>query len=121
MKLKLPASVKIKLPNNETVDVSAAQVIEHVVRTGRLLGACSEVDGVRTGARILAALASLEIADVDLAALKKQLASPSRGWVTVPIDLEAPRSGNEAPRVVRRHMVPSPLDVLPIVDALLAL
>lgn len=121
MKLKLPASVQIKAPSGETIEVSAAQVVEHVVRTGRLLGASQEVEGVRAGARILAALTSFEIAEADLALLKTQLAKPSRGWAVVPVELRVEQPPPSPPRTVQRQMMPSAIDVLPIVEGLLAL
>lgn len=121
MKFKLPASVQVKVPNGGTIEVSAAEVVEHVVRTGRLLGASPEIEGVRTGARILAALASLEIAEADLGILKTQLAASPRGWMVVTVEMKVEQPPPAPARVVRRQLVPSSIDLLPIVEALLAL
>jgi hypothetical protein len=121
MKLKLPSSVQIKGPSGETIEVSAAQVVDYVARTARELGASPDVEGVRCGARVIAALASGEIADTDLALLKKALAKPTRGWVAVTVEIETPVPPGEPKRIARRQLVPSAIDVLPIVDALLAL
>jgi hypothetical protein len=125
MKLKLPSPVQIKGPTGETIEVSAAQVIEHVVRSGRALGQSHEVDGVRTGARILAALPNGEITDADLAELKKVITKPSRGWVSVGIDvsMRVPVSEKFPDGVAtqKRFFAPSAIDLLPLIDALLAL
>ncbi len=122
MKLTLPASVQIKGPNGETIEVSAAQVIEYVARTGRTLGGGQDVEGVRLGARIIAAIASGEIAEADWAALRKELAKPSRGWVVLTMETTVPAPpGSEPgtePRVMRRQFMPSAIDLLPILDGL---
>jgi hypothetical protein len=118
MKLKLPAPVQIKGPSGETIEVSAAQVIEHVVRTGRDLGASQDVERVRMGARILASVTSGEIADADMSELRKALAKPSRGWTSIPVDVEVPAGPGAPPRTVRRQLMAAPIDLLPILDGL---
>lgn len=118
MKLKLPAPVKVQGPSGETIEVSAAQVIEHVVRTGRELGASSDVAQVRTGARILAAVASGDIAEADLAELRKVLARPSRGWVAIEVEIDVPVPPGSPPRSTKRLLTPSAIDLLPILDGL---
>lgn len=126
MKLNLPASVAIKGPNGETIQVSAAHVIEHVVRTGRDLGLSSDVEKVRRGARILAAVAAGsasqtgEIDPADVEALKKGLSKPSRGWASIPVEIEMPAAPGVNARTVRRQMTPNALDLLPLIDGLLA-
>ncbi len=125
MKLKLPTSVQVKGPNGETIEVSAAQVIEHVVRTGRGLGQSPDVEGVRCGARILAAAQGGDLTEGDLAELKKAIAKPSRGWVSIGVDVSfqvAPSSGNPAGITTqRRFFMPSAIEMLPLIEALLAL
>jgi hypothetical protein len=125
MKLKLPSSVQIKGPSGETIEVSAAQVIEHVVRTGRALGLGNEVDQVRIGARILSAVTGGDLAEGDLAELKKALTKPSRGWVTVvaEFDVPVPATAQNPTGHARqkRHFEPSRIDILPLIEALLAL
>jgi hypothetical protein len=125
MKLKLPTSVQVKSPNGETIEVSAHQVVEHVVRTGRALGLSTNVEGVRTGARILAALTGGDISQADLDELKKAVAAPSRGWVSLTAEVTArtqPTEENPAGLVRQRRLFsPSAIDLLPIVEGLLAL
>lgn len=118
MKLKLPAPVQIKGPNGGTIEVSATQVIEYVVRTGRELGASQDVERVRMGARILAAVDSGEIADGDLSELRKVLAKPSRGWVVLVEEAPVPVPEGAPPRMARRQFLPSAIDLLPILDGL---
>lgn len=125
MKLKLPSPVNVKGPTGETIEVSAAQVIEHVVRTSRSLGQCPEVEGVRTGARILSAVASGEIAEADMDELKLALSKPSRGWASVGIDIDVrvPPSAQNPTGIAtqKRFFAPSAIDLLPLIDGLLAL
>jgi hypothetical protein len=121
MKLKLPASVQIKGPSGETIEVSAAQVVEHVTRTGRDLGLSGDVENVRMAARILAALPDGDLADSDLTGLKAALANPARGWVSIPIELDVPVPPGAPPKRVPRSVVPSGIELLPIIDGLLAL
>lgn len=118
MKLKLPASVQIKGPSGETIEVSSAQVIEHVVRTGRELGASQDIDRVRMGARILASIPSGEVAEADLAELRAALAKPSRGWVVITVEIPVPTAIGAEPRTVKRQLMPSAIDLLPILDGL---
>lgn len=125
MKLKLPAPANVRSPNGETIQVSAAQVIEHVVRTGRSLGMSGDVERVRIGSRILAALTTGtaertgEITPEDVEALKVELAKPSRGWVSVPVDVVIQTAPGQPEKTARRHFVPNAIDLLPIVDGLL--
>lgn len=118
MKLKLPAPVQIKAPHGETIEVSAAQVIDYVVRTGRELGASQDVERVRLGARILASVVSGEITEDDLTELRKVLAKPSRGWVVVTVELAVPVAPGAEPRTTKRQFLPSAIDLLPILDGL---
>lgn len=126
MKLKLPSPVSVLGPAGEMLEVSAAQVVEHVARTHRDLGASIDVENVRKGSRILAALSagsSEQTADIsadDVEALKKALAKPSRGWVMIAVEVKLePPPGQDA-KVVRRQFMPQSIDLLPIVDALLS-
>lgn len=118
MKLKLPAPVQVKGPSGETIEVSAQQVIDHVVRSGRDLGASQEVERVRMGARILASVASGDIDETDLSELRKALAKPSRGWVVLTVEIAVPVAPGVEPRTVKRQMMPSAIDLLPILDGL---
>lgn len=118
MKLKLPAPVQVKSPSGETIEVLAAQVIEHVVRTGRELGASQDVERVRLGARILASVTSGDVAEADLAELRKALAKPSRGWVAITVEIAVPVPPGAEPRTVKRQFLPSAIDLLPILDGL---
>jgi hypothetical protein len=120
-KLKLPAPVTIAGPSGEVLEITARQVIDHVVRTGRELGASSDVEQVRRGARILAAAESGgELSSDDLDALKAALGKPARGWMSVAVDVQLQVAPNAPPRTVRRHLVPQGIDLLPIIDGLLA-
>lgn len=121
MKFKLPASVQVKGPSGEAVEVSAAQVVEHVARTGRNLGFSGDIERVRIAGRILAALPSGDISTDDLAELKLALVKPSRGWVTVPVEIAVPQPPGAPEKTVRRNIVPSGVDLLPIIDGLLAI
>ncbi len=125
MKLKLPSSVQVKGPSGETIEVSAVQIIEHVARTGRALGQSPEVDGVRLGARILAALPSGELTDADMAELKKAIARPSRGWVNLSADVtmrvQPSAAYPDGIATQKRFFAPSSIELLPLIEALLAL
>ncbi len=128
MKLKLPKPVQVPGLNGETIDVSAAQVIEHLARTDRSLGQSGDVERVRIAGRILAAVAAGsaeqtgEIAGSDYEALKAALKKPSRGWVVVPVEIKVSAGpDDDAPkRVVRRQLVPSAVDLLPLLEGLLS-
>jgi hypothetical protein len=70
------------------------------------------------GARILASLGSGEIAEADLAELRKALTKPSRGWVVVVDEVSVPVPEGAPPRTVKRQFLPSAVDLLPILDGL---
>ncbi len=118
MKLKLPAPVQVQSPTGETIEVSAAKVIEHVVRTGRDLGGSQDIERVRVGARILASVASGEIAEGDMAELRKAIAKPSRGWVVLTDEVPMPLAPGMQPRTAKRLFMPSAIDLLPILDGI---
>lgn len=128
MKLKLPAPVQVLAPNGETVQVSACDIVQHVVTFGREFGQSGDLEKVRQGARILAAFPvgasqSGEIADADLVALRAALTKPSRGWAAIAVDVEMripPSEGNPAGVITRkRAFSPSALSILPLIDGLL--
>lgn len=125
MKLKLPAPIEIAGPSGETIRVSATEVLEHVVKTGRELGASSLIDQVRAGGRILAAVAAgsaEQTADIpadDIEVLKRALSNPSRGWMAIDIDVSVPLNNGQT-RTVKRAFIPRGIDLLPLIDGLLA-
>lgn len=121
MKLKLPPSVQVRGPSGESIEVSAAQVVEHVTRTGRDLGLSGDVERVRLAARILAALPSGDLASADLDELKQALSKPSRGWVAIPVEVDVPVPPGAPPKRITRRLVPSGVELLPIIDGLLEL
>lgn len=129
-RLKLPAPITLVGPSGETIEISARQVIEHVVRTGRTLGASGDVEEVRRGARVLAALSSGtteqtgDLGPEDVEGLKAALRKPDRGWMTVAVDVALPgppgADPNAPKRTARRLLVPQGIDLLPILDGLLS-
>lgn len=128
MQLQLPAPVEIIAPNGETIQVSACDIVQHVVTFGREFGQSGDLQKVRQGARILAAFPvgasqSGDIADADLAALRAALVKPSKGWAALFIDVELrvpPSEANPTGVVVRKQaFAPSALDLLPLIDSLL--
>jgi hypothetical protein len=127
MKLKLHAPVHAVAPNGETLQVSACDIVHHVVTFGREFGQSGDLEKVRQGARLIAAFPvgaeqSGDIADEDLAALRAALLRPSRGWAALLIDVELhvpPTQDNPKGIVVRkRTFSPSALSLLPLIESL---
>ena len=130
MKVTLPAPIQIADPNGETIQISGPDIVRHVVTFGSEFGQSGDLKKVRQGARILAAFAgyadqSGEIDEADLAALRAALMKPSKGWVAVPVPVQIrvpPTPENPKGDVVTRQQsfMPSALDLLPLIDGLLA-
>jgi hypothetical protein len=130
MKLTLPPPIAVKLPNGETIQYSAIDLVKHVVRNGREFARSNDLDRVRQGARILSAFdvssgtASIQLLDQDATDLRAVLAKPSAGWsaiqVTMPVVTGMRPDGSEVKREVQRTFTISPLELLPMLDALLA-
>jgi hypothetical protein len=129
MKLKLPAPITFQTPLGAG-RVSAADIVDHITTNGREFGQSGDLDLVRQGARLKAAFhaSETETSDIlaeDLSALRLALVKPSRGWAAVLISIDVPTGRVDAqgkPEIVRRErfVSPSGLDVLPLIEALLA-
>lgn len=129
MKLKLPAPIEFQTPMG-VGRVSATDIVDHITTNGREFGQSGDLELVRQGARLKAAFHVSEsdtgdIAPDDLSALRLALVKPSRGWAAVRIAVDVPTGRTDAqgnPEVIRRErfVAPSGLDVLPLIEALLA-
>jgi hypothetical protein len=129
MKLKLPAPVQFQTPFGAG-RVSATDIVDHITTNGREFGQSGDLEKVRQGARLKAAfhVNETETGDIsadDLAALRAALLKPSRGWSAVRIEVDVPTGRVDSqgrPEIIRRErlVAPSGLDVLPLIEALLA-
>lgn len=130
MKLTLPPPIAVKLPNGETIQYSAADLVKHVVRNGREFARSNELDRVRQGARILVAFdvpsgaTSIELLEQDAKDLRAALAKPTAGWSAIPIKMSVVtgtnRDGSDVKREITRMFSIAPLDLLPMIEALTA-